>query len=258
MNPLDVIREKLDACFIFNSYAPPEVKKLTGVSMLSQIWIDVPAWYFWLHDVPGAFMLEAVKGDAMESDGITFDSAVFKVRYFPPTGSDNLDTFTERERHLRNTDLFDSTGTPVYDLLNVVREGYFEYATLEFHFSRSDDNVIMVLSVPRAGNRVGKTSRESICTALYESLAGMYSLYYQSAPESSYLFQEETDGTVLLALVFSKEYPKKAKRFMQNYMVVDQLDPFIRQSARENNWHELAHIKPESMPATGCGCCCGH
>jgi hypothetical protein len=257
MNPLDGIREKLEACFIFNSYAPPEIKQLTGIRMLSQIWIDVPAWYFWLHDVPGAFMLEADTGGAIESDGIIFDSVVFKVRYFPPPGSDPMATLTDREKQLRKSDLFDTTGTPVYELLDVVRQGCFECASLEFHFSCSDDTMIMLLGAPRTSHEVGNTSRENLCTALYESLAGMYSLYFQSAPKASCSFQEDAGEAVLRALVFAKRDLQMAERSLQNLVRTDQLVSSDRLSTRINNWHTLASVKPESMQATGCGCCCG-
>ena len=256
MNPIDAVREKLEACFIFNSYASPEDRKQTGVSMLSQVWIEVPAWYFWLHDVPGVFMLEAVHADLLEHEGVSYDSSRFTLRWFPPLDLGLLSLFSVEERCLRSSVLFDSTGTPRHEQLSVIRGGYFKCALLECHFSRCDDTVVMLLSTTRSSPPPGETRREEYCTALFQSLAGMYSLYAKSAPESCNSFRKAGGEAALQALVFSKGDPEAARNFMRAYLGGHRLDSGHR-PAVEGNCRRLAPVKPETMGSSGCGCCCG-
>lgn len=257
MNPIDAVREKLEACFIFNSYASPEIRKQAGVSMLSQVWIEVPAWYFWLHDVPGAFMLEALHADLLEHEGDSYDSARFTLRWFPPLDSGLLSLFSVEERCLRSSVLFDNTGTPLYEQLSLIRGGYFECAHLEFHFSRRNDTVVMLLGPSRGSPQPGETRLEEYCTALFQTLAGMYSLYAKMAPESSGRFREGAGKAALQALVFSKGDPEKAGSFMRTYLGGECLEPFRHRPAVEGNWRRLALLGPEAMGSSGCGCCCG-
>ena len=259
MNPIDAVREKLEACFIFNSYAPDNIRQLAGIRMLSQIWIDVPAWYFWLHDVPGAFMMEAFHTDTWEHDGATFDSARFVVRYFPSTDSGLLTNFSDEENRLRHSSLFDETGTPVYEQLHVVRQGYFECAVMEYHFSRSADILLMLLGIkPPLCHETRSIALEAHCTALYESLAGMYSLFCQEPPESSYIPGKENGETNLRALCFSKSNSPLGEMMLRHYLGEESLAPFRHHPDKESDWRRLALIKPESMNSPGCGCCCGN
>ncbi|RQW77738.1 MAG: hypothetical protein EHM51_01280 [Geobacter sp.] len=259
MNPIDAVREKIEACFIFNSYAPDNIRQLAGVRMLSQIWLDVPAWYFWLHDVPGAFMMEAFHANTWEHDGATFDSARFVVRYFPSTDSELLTNFSDEENHLRHSSLFDETGTPVYEQLHLVREGHFECAIIEYHFSRSEDTVLMLLGTKQPSRHEPRcTTLEALCTALYESLAGMYSLFRQEPPESTYLPGKENGEMSLRALCFSKSNSPIGEKMLRHYLGIESLAPFQHHSEKERNWQRLALIKPESMNSPGCGCCCGN
>ena len=254
MNPLDIAREKLEACFIFNSYASENIRQLTGIRMLSQVWIDMPAWYFWLHEVPGAFMMEAFNSDTWEHDDTTFDSARFIVRYFPATDSELMVTLTAEEKCMRNSSMFDQTGTPVYEQLHVARQGFFECAVMEYHFSRGEETVLMLLETkaPLRG-----TALKAHCTDLYESLAGMYALYYQETPGASYLIGAESSPTTLHALYFSKGGSPPGELKLEHYLGIDSLAQFRHHPDKKSSWRHLALIKPESMGSSGCGCCCG-
>ncbi|MBI2354663.1 MAG: hypothetical protein HYV06_06500 [Deltaproteobacteria bacterium] len=258
MNPFDAVREKLEACFIFNSYASPEIRKMAGVCMLSQVWIEVPAWYLWLHDVPGAFMLEALHADLLVHEGVSYDSARFTLRWFPPLDSGLLSLFSVEERCLRSSVLFDSTGTPLYEQLTLIRGGYFECAHLELHFSRGDDTVIMLLSTSRGSTLPDETLMEEYCTALFQTLAGMYSLYAKRVPESCGRFRGGAGNAALQALVFFGGGQEKAGGFMRAYLGAECLEPFRHRPAVEGNWRRLALLGPEAMDSSGCGCCCGH
>ena len=259
MNPIDAVREKIEACFIFNSYAPDNIRQLVGIRMLSQIWIDVPAWYFWLHDVPGAFMMEAFASHTWEQDNTTIDAARFVVRYFPMTDSVLMTNFTDDENRLRNSSLFDETGTPVYEQLHVVRQGYFECAVIEFHFPRGEETLLMLLGTRTPPSHEPRNiTLDAHCTALYESLAGMYSLFYQETPGNFCLPGKETESTTLRALCFTKGDAPHGEMKLRHYLGVDGLAPFRHHPDRESIWQRLALMKPESMNSPGCGCCCGN
>lgn len=259
MNPLDMVRERLEACFIFNSYTPDSIRLLTGIRMLSQIWIEIPAWYFWLYDVSGTFMMEASSSHTWERGGTTFDSVRFVVRYFPAIGSEAMADLTIEETRLRNSAAFDETGTPVYEQLHVVRQGHFGCGELEFHFSRGGDTILMLLdSNPPICNKPPGKVIQAHCTSLYETLAGMYSLYCQETPGGSYLFGKDILSTTLQALCFSKGGTPAGQETLMHYLSVASLTPFRHHPRKESDWQRLALIKPESISSPLCGCCCSH
>lgn len=256
MNPLDIVREKLEACLIYSAYAPQDVRQLAGIRLQSQVWIDVPAWYFWLHGVPGAFMLEAFAAHTWEHEDNTFDSGRFVVRFFPPADSPLMAHFSEKEQCLRNSPIFDATGTPVFEQLRAIRTGCFECAVLECHFSRREGDVMMLLRT--RSDRTDAGELDPYDKALYLSLARMSALYYRSVPKHSLFFNPDGPDTAMHAMVFSRSLPEYGQPALRHYLALDAGTAFIRQPDRENAWHRLATIQPEAMLSPGCGCCGSH
>jgi hypothetical protein len=91
-----------------------ELRRLLGMRGVSQIWDEIPAWYFWFQDAPGAYQLsydEALDLDLLER-GIR--SALFEVKCFPVAAHEAYPEFSPDEREYVSSALFDETGTPHY------------------------------------------------------------------------------------------------------------------------------------------------
>lgn len=91
-----------------------------GFRGISQVWMDEPAWYFWLHDIEGAFLLRL--HDEEPIDRGRFVSLT--VHYYPAPGSRNQQVLSSRERQIILDDkLFDQrTCTPCFEAFEVCRD----------------------------------------------------------------------------------------------------------------------------------------
>jgi len=103
-----------------------------GLTGVSQIWGDRPAWYFWLADSPGVYQLEMME---TEEDPDTIENrctAVFSVKCYPYQHRPGFESFSFLERKLVQSELFDNTNTPVFEHQGDIPADLFTVATIEF------------------------------------------------------------------------------------------------------------------------------
>lgn len=219
---MDALREKLEACFIYLSYASPRIRRLANLSRLSQVWIEVPAWYLWLEEHPGAFMLECIGAGELGWEGGPCRVGNFSVRYFPPAGAAHV-VVTKTECTLRKSRVFDETGTPVLDHLDLIRKrNYFAVGELSalfpsgggvFFHLRENDGL-----TPAAG--------------LLDALVRMYSYYLRTPPALW------TEGEGWQAVSFPPAHHPHGGHAKQPLPL----------------WQEMACVQPESEATSLCGC----
>ena len=84
-----------------------------GFKGISQVWKEVPAWYFWLEETPGAFLLHLHDEEAVTNS----QYVSLTVHYYPaPDKIAGLALSTEENTLRNNTTVFDQpTGTPRYE-----------------------------------------------------------------------------------------------------------------------------------------------
>ncbi len=257
MNPLDVLREKLEAGFICVSYADPSIKDELGIGQMSQIWIDVPAWYFWLKDLPGAFMLEALEGRTLqpfndeESGAFSVLSA---VRYFPHPDEKNFDAFAPEERSMRTSALFDDTGTPRFAEIGKVRNSFFHIGNLECIFDRGNSWTAFLLDAPLLLNSAPGDKEErsvpawEISAALFDTMIRMFTYHLRRPPLAHADALIEKGREKLSLALFSDTNRPGLMESLAAYTGV-KIGGEIK-----NEWKQIALIEPRSHLTSLCGC----
>lgn len=241
MNPLDAIKEKLDACFIFCSYAAAEIRSELGVRHLSQVWTKLPSWYIWLYDTPGAFMLELRSGACFTSDGISYHGAIGVIRYFPPAnGSGSL---SNEEATLLQSKSFDQTNTPIFeDLADVCNNGLFVVGTFELHCPVESDEQLFLFE------GISPNQIENPGVQLFDKLIGMQAYTAQNTPNGPY-----TWGQNGRAAAIGREV--SCKQFLLNYLASEQFSSVATCDIVAKSWSALAGRTPVAAEGTGCCCC---
>lgn len=241
MNPLDSIRERLDACFIFCSYAAPEIRHELGIRHLSQVWTELPSWYIWLDDTPGAFMLELRSGAHFNTNGISYQGSVGVIRYFPP--ADCTDTLSIEEATLLQSASFDQTGTPIWEeLATIGGSGLFVVGTFELHLPIKGDDLLFLFEGTRlnpAGNPGGH---------LFDRLVGMHAYAAQRAPSGPFTWEQNGRAAAICSEV-------SCEQFLLHYLDSEQLFTTTTCDAAAHSWSALAGRTPVAAEGTGCCCC---
>lgn len=113
---------QIDACLATRTLIENAFSHLTwhetacrafGFQGISQVWREEPAWYFWLDEVEGAFLVRLFEEEAID----TSQFVSLAVHYYPPTDSENRFQLSSRERQIIfDDDLFDRrTCTPHFE-----------------------------------------------------------------------------------------------------------------------------------------------
>jgi len=242
MNPLDVIRERLEACFIFCSYAAPEIRHELGVQHLSQVWTGLPSWYIWLDDTPGAFMLELRGGARFSTNGISYQGAVGVIRYFPPP-ADCTDALNSEEATLLKSASFDQTGTPAWEALaRIGGSELFVVGTFELHCPIESDGLLFLFE----GTRL--SPEENTGVQLFDRLVGMQAYSAQHAPSGPYFW-----GRNGRAAAIGREV--SCEQFLLHYLESEQFSTVTTCDIAARSWSALAGRTPASSEGTGCCCC---
>ena len=100
-----------------------KVKELVGLKAVSPFWGDKPAWYFWMSQISGAYLLELAEtmDDHWESDQLA--GGMFKIKHYPDTNGELFNNFSFEEQAFVQSDFFDHTHTPMFEKKEI---GFFE------------------------------------------------------------------------------------------------------------------------------------
>ena len=243
MNPVDLIRERLEACFIFCSYAAPEIRKELGIKHLGQVWAQLPSWYFWLDELPGAFMLELRGGAAFDLDGTACHGAAGVIRYFPSNEQEGQ--WNGVERAMLQDGTFDNTGTPYFDQLEkIAGTERFVVGTFELHNLGAGHDLLFVY----------EAMKENLPSAaagvrLFDRLVGMQAYTSQATPAGPFVW-----GRLGRAAIFSSL--DNGEELLKNYLDGEQFSTVSACDLSARAWAALAERKPVAAEGTGCCCCC--
>jgi hypothetical protein len=109
-----------------------DIRRMLGLRGASQIWSSHPQWYFWLQDAPGTYCLSFVEGDVVHVDGNDLYEGRFALKCYPHIDSAGYGGYTLDERHLRQSDHFDDTGTPRFEIAAAMSNSLFVVASITF------------------------------------------------------------------------------------------------------------------------------
>jgi hypothetical protein len=180
------------------------VKKLSGVTGVSQVWGDQPEWYIWISGQPGPYGLvlqhttDLVKGSHQMHQGF------FTVKCFPCTQSPAFASYSRAEQDILKSPRFDKTNTPVYEARSEIPSSFFNIGSLmvladargkvaAFTFE-SLDTIRLVSPVcngnashtcePKAaeGDLLRSVAGWTIGYPLFNSLVSLYAFYVRRPP----------------------------------------------------------------------------
>lgn len=126
----DFLRNKIDSMLVTTHWVD-DVKALLGIEGISQIWGDVPAWYFWISDSQGVYQLQLSETLVGENHPETI-RGLFSLKCYPYIEEDIFQRFSFPERQLRKSRFFDSTHTPVFEEKDNIPESFYNVAAIEF------------------------------------------------------------------------------------------------------------------------------
>lgn len=179
-----------------------EVKDALGITGVSQIWDERPAWYLWMSQFRGAyqFQLEAAYDDPHIPAGI------FSIKYYPVRGENVFPSFSAEERAVVQSPLFDRTRTPRYEDRDKIPESLFNVATVSFSTTADDTRACLSFQALTSMRVVcnapcvqsfssvaqtrrftkGETDRDvpawEVGYALFDRLVGFYTFYSKNPP----------------------------------------------------------------------------
>ena len=126
------------------------VKRLSGITGVSQVWGRQPEWYIWISERPGPFALVLEHSTGGKTGTHDFHQGLFAVKCFPYPQHVVFESFSAAEQQFLKSTRFDRTHTPVYEARPEIPTSFFNIASL------------MVTSYPQ--NRITVFTLESLDT----------------------------------------------------------------------------------------------
>ena len=210
----------------------------TGFKGISQVWIEDPAWYFWLEHVTGAFLLR------LHADEPIVDNQYvsLSLHYFPTTEETAYqDLSIEEKRLLSDESFFDQeTNTPNF-------EGYDRFIHLfvvaEVGFVIDSDHQLQVLlysSEPTVDHSVCEFIDLLICALNFQS---------KQHHQKVFLLQDGLMNTLFLS------YSEPAfQQFIDEFELDSGLFELNVSNRRLDKWLQAAHINAVCSMNGACSC----
>jgi hypothetical protein len=128
-------------------------RQLLQLKGVSEKIVGLPGWYFWFSDFPGAFQLELI-GAETRSPSSSVSSVIraegsFRIKFYPlPTDATLFNTFSAHEKLIRETEFFDSTGTPAISMIDDFPETLFSVGNLNQTVSENPRQLTLTMEAP--------------------------------------------------------------------------------------------------------------
>lgn len=105
-----------------------DLKSELGISGVSQVWCDHPAWYFWVNHAPGVYLLALTGVDLRVVDNREILFGAFVIKCYPYPGHSLFSQFAARERELVQSTAFDKTYSPAFEARKNIPDDLFNVA----------------------------------------------------------------------------------------------------------------------------------
>jgi len=157
IDPISNLQHLIDK--IFRTIFPnEEARRFFHFAGLSEKISSEPGWYLWFSDVPGVYLLDLKDAQVLEEDAPETDSpekggyalsGCFIIKYFPNLNDDKyFMSFSEEERKIRASLLFDHTGTPTLEGNDEIPSPFFQVGLLNILFDRKRKRLDLSLLAP--------------------------------------------------------------------------------------------------------------
>jgi hypothetical protein len=157
IDPISNLQHLIDK--IFRTIFPnEEARRFFHFAGLSEKISSEPGWYLWFSDIPGVYLLDLKDAQVLQEDGpgTAFPekegyalSGCFVIKYFPNLNDDKyFMSFSEEERKIRASLLFDHTGTPTWEGNGEIPPSFFQVGLLNILFDRKSNRLELSLLAP--------------------------------------------------------------------------------------------------------------
>lgn len=129
-------QNKINSMLVTTSWIDA-LKDRLGMTAVSQIWGNVPAWYMWLSDAHGVYRLQLADAINEESNPAN-KQGFFSIKCYPFDNTPMFYTFSYEEQLLSRSDLFDDTHTPRFEEKERIPDTLFNVAAMEYRVNQDD------------------------------------------------------------------------------------------------------------------------
>jgi hypothetical protein len=150
-----------------------------GLGGVHQVWGEVPSWYLWLGDSPGAYCLEMV--DVSQVGGGLINSN-FAVKFYPALDSEFFQALPPGEKQSRQSALFDESGAPAFETRHDIPADFFTVGVLALTMDPDQEwglYTITALSVCRQVGRLGNGEGEEVLLGTLPGWQLSFTLYHR-------------------------------------------------------------------------------
>ncbi len=105
-----------------------------GLEGVSQVWGERPAWYFWISDAPGVYLLELAETGTRQDEDFDLHEVTFFLKCYPFVDHRVFQSFSFEEQGLIRSKYFDHTNTPHFDYRENISPNLFNIAKIECAF----------------------------------------------------------------------------------------------------------------------------
>jgi hypothetical protein len=183
-------RARIESALIQASWSDA-VRYLLGLTGVSQVWEERPAWHFWLEGEPGAHSLRLEEwGELQAAGGESWRLGRFAVRFYPDPAGSAFSRFAPAERDLVADGVLDPVHhVPRSDREVEIPDRCFQVGAIEFAARSADDSLAVrvdALSLARERAPSGQVLREvpawDLTLPLFDRLAGLFSHHLRRPP----------------------------------------------------------------------------
>jgi hypothetical protein len=137
-----------------------------GLKGVHQVWGEVPAWYLWLADPPGAYCLEMVDVSRLDDNLI---SSMYALKFYPALDGELLQALSAEEKDIRQSAHFDATGAPAFDTRHEIPADLFTVGVLALTMDPDQEWGLYTITALSDRRQVERTNDGE---ALLDSLPG--------------------------------------------------------------------------------------
>ncbi len=101
---------------------------------MSQVWVERPAYYFWIANAPCSYFMGLESSFSEESDGERRIVGVYNLKVYPYRNTPLFHQFSKEEQLLLQSDCFDGTNTPKFERLDDIPRHYFTVGSMELAY----------------------------------------------------------------------------------------------------------------------------
>jgi len=221
IDPISNLQHLIDK--IFRTIFPnEEARRFFHFAGVSEKISSELGWYLWFSDIPGVYLLDLEDTQVLQEDAVGTDSLEkekyalsgdFTIKYFPDLRGDKYFTsFSEEERRIRASRLFDHTGTPILEGDDQIPPPFFQVGLLNILYDRKHKRLELSLlapdrwaalqdhqaecgEIPTAETEDRNVPAWELSFFLVDRLINSLGYSYKTKPQCVHVFQRESPST---------------------------------------------------------------